>query len=211
MLVPLADVKTYLGEAGADYDDFLNLHIQIVSDAIEEYCNRKFAQATYTQTFYLQDFERYPTSLPLYHYPLISITSIEEKDDAGAGTPVGDYRAHNPSGILSKTCGKFFKEGKTLEVVYDAGYATLPALVKGVLLNLVQERYNKKKNGIDINFGSDVQRVSIPGTISIDFDYSLESNLQKTHLGSILGNNINVLDAFRSERSIVGDVRLAYV
>lgn len=212
MLVSLADMKTFLGETTTDYDSFLNLQIQIVSDAVEEYCNRKFAQASYVQTFYLEDFDKYPTQLKLYHFPLIAITTFVEVPESGSNIPVADYRFHKPTAILDKSAGgKFFSNGKKLEITYDAGFATIPALVQGVVYNLVQERYNKKKNGIDLNFGSDVQRVSIPGAISIDFDYSLENNLRKSHLGTILGNNLNVLDSFRSERAIIGDVRLSYV
>ena len=73
------------------------------------------------------------------------------------------------------------------------------------------ERYNKKSSGVDLNFGSDVQRVSIPGAISIDFDYSLSNNERKSAYGVILGSNSNILDDWRSERSVIGSGKLEYV
>lgn len=214
MLIALDDMKNYLGIPLLDTsnDAFLTLNIQVVSDAIEGYCKRKFASATYTQTFYKNKFQSIPDSLPLYHYPLVSIASVVEKDeDAEPGTPVTDYRYHNPTGILEKNWGRFFANGNMVVAEYVAGYAVIPALIQSVTYSLVQERYNKRMSGVSLDFGSDVQRISVPGVISIDFDYSLNNNERKTHFGTILGSHINVLDSYASERHILGDVRLVYV
>ena len=208
MLVNLNDVKTFLGVSDASQDIFLQLQIELVSEAIEGYCHRKFLQNNYVQTIYREDLQD-TKSLPLYHFPLIGAPTVKEKGHSGSETPVVDFRYNSTSGVLTKTFGTFFQNGPMVEVTYTAGYATLPAIIKHVLLSVVQERYNKKMNGIDLNFGSDVQRISIPGTISIDFDYSLNNNERKSHFGSILGSHLNVLDSFRSERTILGSV--AYV
>lgn len=208
MLIPLTEIKTYLGESSTTYDTFLTLQGEIISDAIEEYCNRKFLKANYVETFYFHEVG--PTNkLYLHHYPIVSLTSVEEVDGSGNKVVVSGYRHHNPSGTITKSSGNF--RSYATEVKYSAGYETLPPLIKSVLLNLIQERYNKKKSGVSLDFGSDVQRISIPGTISIDFDFSLENNTRKSHLGVILGNNANILDAFRSDRAVLGNVRLAYV
>ena len=47
MLVTLADLKTYLGEATTTYDAFLTEQIGFFSDAIETYCGRKLLSASY--------------------------------------------------------------------------------------------------------------------------------------------------------------------
>ena len=214
MLVTLNQMKDFLGIplATTTFDTFLTLQLQIVSEAVEGYCNRKFAQTSYTQTFHRKGFQIAPDTLPLFHYPLVSITSIVEKnEDADPDVPVTDYRFHLPTGKLEKSFGRFFSNGRQLIVQYVAGYTTIPAIVQNVVYSIVQERYNKKVNGIDLNFGSDVQRISIPGTISLDFDYSLNANERKSKFGQILGSHLNVLDSYRSERSVIGDVRLAYV
>lgn len=218
MLVTLNATKDYLGIPLTDttYDTFLSLQLEIVSDAIEEYCNRKFAAADYTQTFYLRDFPgpEFPRCLELFHYPVNSIASIVEKQistDPGVDVSA-DIRLHKPTGKIDKEYYRsFFINGRILEVTFNAGYATLPNLITSVVLGLVQERYNKKLNGIDLNFGSDVQRISIPGAISIDFDYTLNNNERKNALGVILGSYLNVLDAFRSNRAVLGEARSAYV
>jgi hypothetical protein len=215
MLVSLADMKSYLGITGTDYDVFLTQQITLISEAIELYCNRKFESATYTQSYYRDEYlkEYSPTSVTLYHFPISVINSIIEKtDNSDPGTAVNDYRLNKPTGIVFTIDGnRFFNNGSIVEVEYVAGYATIPATIQSVVYALVSERYNKKINGIDLDFGADVQRISIPGTISVDFDYSLSNNDRKTPFGVILGSHVNVLDYYRSDRRIVGDVRLSYV
>jgi hypothetical protein len=215
MLVSLIDMKNFLGIALGDLtqDDFLTFQTQLVSDSVEEYCNRKFSLTTYVQTLYEEDLEGlYPNKLPLHQYPIDSVTKIEERStESGTPTPIVEYRLNKSSGYLVKSSGRFFDSGGILEVTYSAGYSTLPSILQSVVYGVVQERFNKKKNGIDLNFGTDVQRISIPGTISIDFDYSLNNNERKTHLGQILGSYVNLLDGFRSDRAVIGNGRLIYV
>lgn len=202
-LVSLNDMKTYLNVSGTDYDTFLQTQIDIVSEAIENYCRRKFAQATYTQTFYSND---YPLSsvMELLIYPVISITSVIQDDVA-----ITDYRLQKDIGRLISPTGWFV--GEETVVIYSAGFATIPETIKSVVYSVVEERYNKKVSGVGLNFGSDVQRVSIPGTISIDFDYSLSNNERSTPFGLILGNHLNVLDFYRSDRAVLGQGTVTYV
>lgn len=221
-LVTLDDMKTYLGIPLPDtaYDVFLQQQLDIISASIEGYCGRKFAQATYTQVFEAQDM---PTNtnvsyLHMYHYPTISITSVKEKLDTDE-TVVTTYTNHQPTGKIYKTDDSngrenWFQEyGNTsqVEIVYDAGYATTPLPIQDVVYAIVEQRYNKKISGIAISFGDDVQRISIPGVMSIDFDYTLQANERKSAYGMILGNYSNVLDQYRSERAIIGTIRENYV
>lgn len=207
MLITLSEAKNYLGIPAADvsYNSFLNQQIQVISDAIEGYCGRKFAQATYVQTFYWEDYLYYPKQLELFMYPLISVTSVEEDSQ-----PITDFRIQKEYGQIQADT-TFFLTGDELVITYEAGYATIPAIVKQVCYNVIEGLYNKKKQGINLSFGSDVQRISIPGTISIDFDYTLTQNERSNAFGSILGNNLNLLDKYRSERAINGSGKLAYV
>lgn len=205
MLVSLADMKAYLGITDNSQDAFLTQQLTYISDVIEQYCGRKFLQATYTQTFYFDDFLIYPKELELFMFPLVSVTSVEEDSE-----PVDEYRSQLSTATLVRPKG-WFQTGEELIVEYVAGYATTPSPVAQVVYDLVQERYNKQTSGIPLNFGSDVQRVSIPGTISIDFDYTLTSNERVNGFGSVLGKNMNVLDNYRSERAVIGSGRLVYV
>jgi hypothetical protein len=144
--------------------------------------------------------------MELFHFPLVSVTSIVED---GSTLSPSEYRVHLPTGIILKEDGFFY--AKQTVVTYSAGFATLPSPVKSVVTSVVEERYNKKSSGVNLNFGSDVQRISIPGAISIDFDYSLSNNDRKTPFGLILGNHLNVLDHYRSERAIAGSGKLVYI
>lgn len=234
MIVTLADMKTRLGIGDASQDAFLTEQLNVVQEAVESYCRRKFEQATYVQTFYRDEFEENGVSVPqitTYMFPVISIASIDEisRDDDGVPTveaslTANEYRLEKSTGRIKKTqkngistnffSGRPWFYGYTeLEITYDAGYsiADMPQTIRDVIFNLVTERYNKNKNGQNLNFGSDVQRVSIPGVMSIDYDYTLETNNRSHSFGAILGNQINVLDYWRSERGMIGDLRTEYV
>jgi hypothetical protein len=227
MLVTLDEMKTYLGIdlIDATYDTFLTEQINIISAAIENYCGRKFNEGSYTQTYYRSDFYDgdFIDGLFLYHYPLTTITSVKEIErsnavDTETVLTAEDYRAHYESGQFRRirngvvsTWFSYLSTNSRIEIAYDAGYATVPYELMSVTYSLVEERYNKRVNGVELNFGNDVQRVSIPGTISIDYDYSLQTNERKTKFGMLIGNYANVLDFYRSERSVVGTIKDNYV
>lgn len=206
MLDTLVNVKTRLGITTTDDDVFLQAQVNLVSDTIEAYCRRKFLASNWVQTFYRGDYR--PSYLvELFYFPLVSVASIVE--DTVTLDP-SLYRIHKPtSRIISKTHG-FFWADETV-ITFNAGFASTPTPVLSVLDSIVNERYTKKKSGVDLNFGNDVQRISIPGAISIDFDYTLTTDDRTDPFGIILGNNLNILDKYRSERAVVGDGKMEYI
>lgn len=224
MLVTLDEMKTYLKIPLVDlnYDDFLNREIKVISDSIEGYCARKFLEATYSQTFYTDDHLNLidKKEVHLYHYPVSLINEIKEVTVSAAGNTediITEFRLHKPTARLQKECdGRrdiWFGCYDKLEINYTSGYLVedIPTPIKEVVYALVSERYNKDQAGISANFGNDVQRVSIPGVMSLDFDYSLQANERDANYGMILGNYTNVLLTFRSERSLLGDIKEEYV
>jgi hypothetical protein len=204
MLVNLADMKAYLKVTGNDDDNFLTTQIQIVSEAIEAYCRRKFEKRTYTQTFYAEDYPR-STQIYLSVYPVSQIISYAPLLD------VSQLRLQKLAGVLTRGEGFFYAPVTVIKYVAGYEYADIPKLIQSVVYGVVEERFNKKAAGVGLNFGSDVQRVSIPGTISIDFDYTLTNNDRTTAFGGIIGNYLNILDSFRSDRAILGAGTLTYV
>ena len=196
-----------MGITSSDYDDFLTLQGQLISDVIEDYCGRKFLAANYTQTFYKDDYEEFVNTLNLFHYPVNTVTSIIE----GTENITADVRVHKPTAKITLPESTFFSNDDSLVVVYNAGYSATPSAVLIVFYSILGELYTKKTSGIALNFGSDVQSISIPGTISVSFDYSLQSNERKAKFGTILGNYINSLDPYRSERVITGSGTVEYV
>lgn len=231
MLITLSDLKDAIGETTTDYDTFLTNQINLFSSAIENYCSRKFELTSYTQTFYYSDYieniDR--RKLWLFHYPVTQIDEVREITtfngvDNTEIIPPANYRVKGNYGRIEKTVDGYpelwFKDdnyflvsglNSRVEIDYTAGFATTPYEIQEVITTLIEERYLKKKTGIQVNFGSDVQRISIPGTMSLDFDYSLQANERKTRFGMLLGNYVNVLDYFRSERSLVGEIKENYV
>jgi len=206
MLVSLANMKTYLGISGTTYDAFLTEQLTLISDVVEAYCRRTFTETDYIQTYYGDDCEA-TRHLQTFQFPLIAVASVEQDD---VELDADEYRIHLPTGTLTRKSGYFLTNEVTV-VTYTAGYEIIPTPVQAVVKSLVEERYNKKVSGVALNFGSDVQRISIPGAISIDFDYSLESNERTSAFGSILGTQSNILDAYRSERAVIGSGKLEYV
>lgn len=213
----LANVKSRLGIAGSTDDTFLQAQINLVSDAIERYCCRKFAVGNYVQTFYNEDYDP-SRQIMLAAYPLISVASIVEDTMPTSSPPALDpsfYRVNLAAGIISanrwmsKTF--FYPFNYQTVVTYQAGYATIPSPVLCVLDAVVQERYNKKKNSVGLDFGSDVQSITIPGSIAIQFDFSLKQNQRNSPYGVILGVHANLLDDWATERQIIGSGRLEYV
>lgn len=204
MLVALNDMKAYLSIPILDttYDAFLNTQIDIVSEAIEGYCGRKFLEDTYTQVFYPKDIQVMPKYLMLYHYPVTEVISIFED-----GVELTDFITLYSQGRIDKRLGRFFCYGvEDVTVNYKAGFITCPKTIESVVYAIVEEKYNKRKAGLNVNFGSDVQSISIPGSINIQFDYTLTQNDRKNAFGMILGNYSNVLDPYRSERVLTGTI-----
>ena len=227
MLVTLDEMKTYLGIPLGDttQDDFLNREILNISEAIYNYCGRIFELKNYTQTIYADDFDiSFDTKeLYMYHYPITTIDSInlitKSSDGSETTEAITDYRTKKDTAMLTRTYGNGGKQNwlyclsgdQRLEFTYNAGYTNIPENLKSVVYSLVGERYNKNQLGVSLDFGSDVQRISIPGVLGIDFDYSLKANERISAFGMIIGDYANVLDFYRSERAVIGEIHINYV
>lgn len=226
-LLTLTEIKDYLGETTTDHDAFLNQQNDLFSSAIENYCGRKFVDTSYTQTLYYSDFAADVgiSRIYLYHYPFTTITAIRAISrvngiDTTTVLTSEDYRSQDKKGSIQRTCeGRpvnwFVYDGLSTngryEIDFNAGYTDTPLEIKDAMLSLIEERYNRKKSGIALNFGNDVQNISIPGTISIAFDYTLQNNERKNKFGVLLGSYLNVFDFWRSERALIGEIKENYV
>jgi hypothetical protein len=213
-MLTLSQMKNFLNISLVDttFDTFLETQISVVSEAVEGYCNRKFSLRSYVEYFFREDFSETTYKIQARQFPIVSLQSLQVSDSEDSLTweGIASYRLHKPSGIINSQEG-LFRSGRVLKMTYSAGYAEIPAIISHVIYSIVEERYNKKVSGVSLNFGSDVQRISIPGSIAIDFDYSLNQNERKSAYGVILGNFLNVLDPFRSERVVSGPSKLSYL
>ena len=206
MLVSLDDIKTYLGIDLIDttQDAYLTQQGELLSDVIESYCGRKFLSAEYIETMYAKDIDVWPRQLKLFHYPITAIAYVKVDDEE-----ITEYRVQKEKGILIRDYN--WAATETIEVRYTAGYASVPRQVEYVLLSLIKQNFNLKEAGIETSFGANVQRVNVAGVMSLDFDYTLESNKRANAYGAILGQYLNVLDLFRSERRVIGNGKLEFV
>lgn len=207
MLDTLANVKSRLNITSSQYDAFLTAQITLVSDTIEAYLRRKVKSQAFHQHYYRTDYSK-SLLMQLFCYPVSAVTSITED---GVVLDPASYRLHKPTGSVLRLDNTGFFFALETVVLYTAGWATVPSPILSVLDSVVQERYNKNASGVDLNFGSDVQRISIPGSIQIDFDYTLKNNQRTSAFGEILGSNLNILDRYRSERAILGTSKLIYL
>lgn len=212
----LANVKMRLNITTTDDDTFLQAQINLVSDVIEAYIRRKVLATNFTQHFYREDY-RQSHLMELFAYPVQSITSITED---GVTLDPTTYRLHKPTGRVMRISSAaygfargyfFYSTTEETIVTYSAGWAVCPSPILSVLDEVVSVRYNKMKSGVDLNFGADVQRVSIPGVIAIDFDYKALNNDRSSTFGTILGNTLNSLDFYRSHRAVLGDSQISYI
>lgn len=216
MLVTLDDAKTFIGEEGVDYDDYLTQQIQMISDAIEGYCSRSFESRIWIQTWHRNDFDFLTKKLPVYHFPVKELTFFKEADTEAAlagvdPIPTGEYRLHKPTGFVTRDCGRVISDYRVFQMKYTAGYDVIPSTIQHVVFSLILEAYNRKKSGVALSFGSDIQSIAIPGVISVQFDYTLSANERVNTYGTILGSYLNVLDPWRSDRAITGNGTLEYV
>lgn len=200
-LVTLVELKDRLGITTSDDDLFLQAEIDYISDVVSNYCGRNFEQASYTQTIY-RDESGLIDSFYLYHFPVSAISEIRVDSTVWA---VDNYRFNKKTGKIKFNYHVNYNE---IEIDFTAGYlvSDVPLIVKNVVYSIVEERYNKKKSGVALNFGSDVQRISVAGVMSIDFDYTLENNERAKRYGMVIGNYSNMLDPYRSERVVIGNL-----
>tara|TARA_R110000787_G_scaffold5686_9_gene20559 strand:- start:1357 stop:2016 length:660 start_codon:yes stop_codon:yes gene_type:complete len=219
MLVELDDLKNRLEIPLVDtsQDVYLNGEIALFSESVENYCNRKFEVASYVEKIFHADF--YNTMYHyLYHFPISTITTVVEKAkdetdtilDSSVNNRTGKFNVVDDCDFRQKLFNNTGRNGY-IEITYDAGYATIPLEIQESVFSLIEARYNKKQSGVALNFGSNVQRISVPGVMGIDFDYTLSTNERNNKYGMILGDYLNVFDNYRSERTLFGDSEVSFI
>lgn len=130
-LCSLADVKESLGISSSDtsWDNLCIRKINQATRQIEKYCNRRFAETTYTD-------EEYNATgldqLVLKNYPVTDTVTFSIKErDTGLNENSFDtidtelYFVDNDSGVINSTF-RFNGHWKRYRVTYSAGYATIP-------------------------------------------------------------------------------------
>lgn len=194
MLVSLVAVKARLGITDSTMDDYLNGQIAYISSLISNYCERVFCAGDYTQTW-----KRPPETgmvhgskvLYLYHYPVNSVATVTVN-----GTLVTDYSINTRDWSL---VGEAFITGYDMEVVFNAGFTTLPPDVSMTAEDLVVSRYmNRQSDPTRI-----VRSESVPEVGSVDY---VTSTYYQRGFDPLIGNYGTTLDRYRTERALVPDI-----
>ena len=151
-LTTLATVKTELEIQRTRNDAWLSRAISVGSTAIQNYCNRMFAQQTIQDQFWFAR-NSWPrivrdeiAPLQLTAWPTISIVSVVETI-AGIVTTLGDRdrlparrraRPTDPPEPLGNPCHWY---SSPVVAVYNAGYAAIPADLDEAAVMLVKMRW----------------------------------------------------------------------
>src|SRR5690348_16067593 len=122
-LCALQDVKTFLMITDANSDDVLNALIANVSTLIETYCNRTFAQATYTETRN----GGCGAKLFLKNGPVTNVASVTVNGLSVPPAPnaLSPGFVWDDSTVYIRSGGypsEFYKGVQNVTVVYTAGY-----------------------------------------------------------------------------------------
>mgnify|MGYP001581667557 CR=1 FL=1 len=147
-LSQVADVKESLGidNGVTTHDNMIIRLINAASDAIENYCNRTFASATYTNEEYDGTGANY---LVLRQYPITSISSLDfltsGYDSPSWETIDSDLYSFNADGRLYYKA-TFTRGFQNWRVTYVAGYSATPDDVAEACVAYVVYSYKKSKS-----------------------------------------------------------------
>lgn len=143
-LCALADVKTYLGVTTTNTDAALTALITNVSAAIENYCNRTFAQATYTDTYNGNG----RPSLYLREGPVTAVSAVTVDGvsvPAAASATASGYVFDDSMLYLRAGCPDRFNRGvQNVTVSYTAGYSAIPQDVNQACVEWVAFKFAKR-------------------------------------------------------------------
>lgn len=134
-IVSASEYKTYAGITGSGDDTVIGVLIDIACAQIRRYCNRNMttgfdAAVTYTEKY---DGTGYK-SIQLKEWPITSITSVAEIDDAGTSTTLDatEYRPNLATGELVRlgaVTGRFATD--SWGEVSAPGWGWQPSFVEG--------------------------------------------------------------------------------
>jgi hypothetical protein len=133
-LTTLSNVKTYMGITGTASDNRINQLIPAASKIVQEYCEREFLSATYTERYDGNAVGLNGGYIWLNNVPVTAITSITFEPDFSvlSETVTGSNFSYDPdTGLVQfdpdSNYTRAFRMGfRNLSVVYTAGDASVP-------------------------------------------------------------------------------------
>lgn len=153
-LTTRANVKTALDISGTQDDDRIDALLAQVTDEIQTYCDRTFALGSGLTEY--PEVRGYPLgSVILVRTPVVSVTSLHFSDEwpcvydsTTLLTEDTDYVVDSDSGVIRFVCNKY-PTGlpvRSVRVVYDGGYSTIPADLERAAIELIAAKLMKGKH-----------------------------------------------------------------
>lgn len=150
-LTTLSRVQAYLGLNGSDEvrDGLLQRLIAAVSEAVENHCNREFAQLRRVEFHDGQG----AASLSLRCRPVQEVFAVHD-DPArifadGSRLPASAWVLYEKEGLLRLQGMRLCEGRKNVRVEYTAGYLSVPPAVEQAAIALVAHFYTRANNGAD--------------------------------------------------------------
>lgn len=152
-VISLNEVKEAIQESSNTYDAELNGFINRASAIIENYCQRKFIQQTYTNEEYGGNGQY---RLKLRNWPVTALSTLQWNTSSDFANPdwetldTSDYDLErvnqNDAGLIFLASG-FVKGINNYRVTYTAGYAidSMPHDIRAAAIELVAYMFRKRK------------------------------------------------------------------
>jgi hypothetical protein len=190
-LTTYANVKAELGLTDDTQQSYIERQINVVSQKIENYCNRIFKSTTYTNEKYIGN---NLNVLTLKQYP---VTTLSKVTLDGTEIDLNSLILDGNSGMIEFTNAIFessniscgisnypFLCQKNITVTYTAGYATIPYDLEEICIREVVNAYENKGTTKDLKSWS-------LGNVSKTYS---EKNIDK--VSGLLNESKSMLDSF---------------
>jgi hypothetical protein len=195
MLATLAELKAALGISGTDQDALLTSSLAQANGLIAGYIGADLSDtADRTETLYVPNGATF-VNLPVW--PVISLTSVTANGEAftdhslvkRSGGLFFDYLPGNPTRL-----------GNEVEVVYSAGFATVPEDLKTVCLNIASTIYNRGGAVSTATGENELKSLTMFDAMSMSFDSSKSAS--DTPEG-LIGTWAFILDQYRLKTPVL--------
>lgn len=180
-LTTTAKVKTYLAITDSSEDTRLAALVLRASATISAWCDRKFAQATYTETksgngTHLLYVTHWPVTSPLtavsgglwvHSMGVFDSSSILTERASGSGHYVV-HTGEDGRGLIERIAGftgdltgetraKWPKGSLNIQITYQGGYSTIPYPIEHAATRLAAIYYQRAKRGMDFATSESIQ------------------------------------------------------
>tara|TARA_Y100000004_G_C8830668_1_gene376031 strand:+ start:135 stop:722 length:588 start_codon:yes stop_codon:yes gene_type:complete len=145
-LITVAQYKDYEGITGIKQDLRLGQLVPSVSQLVKTYCGNSFIDfysSNKTETFNI-DWDTHVVQLT--ESPVIEVSSVKERSSYGSSyttltTSAQEYYVDSDTDSIFRTTGTGYKNWKkgvgSVEVIYKAGYSTVPEDLKLAVIDMV--------------------------------------------------------------------------